>query len=284
MSNTSNSSRQPVDYSNAQIEYGAAVSNVSSVAKGEEDQAQQLPTTAVAAHDSDNQRRLAKLWKRREQYRVASLVLVVVALVTALASIAIVVVVFNDCNHFHYPGSDSQALYVLVSFLLYIVVLVESVLSVIATIVLLVCLCRRPESVLLRAPFDHGKFVCLCIFLVLWLLFAGYSFAVPIILEALEQYPKEPVALCVVPGVRVVALLALVCVVGANRTLRRCVCPLLRCALVRPCNECLMAAFSVFTRFVTAPDHLTPFYLCSDNKRWKEAVRQSTLYCCFLAL
>lgn len=224
MSANSNATREPAEYasSTSEIAYGRVVSDANGVVKDGNGATPQTVIVAVvdpASAERDEAAR-QKRYRRREQYRIATLVLLTITLASALATFAIAVVVFCDCSTFRVSESDSPGLDVLGTFMLYIFVIIESILSIVAMITLIVHACRCPERVLLRAPFDQGKFSCLLTSLVVLLLFAGYSFAAPIIMKTSQLNPPEPVEFCIAPAARIVLYAGIIGVLSANRCLR----------------------------------------------------------------
>lgn len=142
----------------------------------------------------------APLDARREPYRVAAIVATGIALLTSMGSVITAGVMWQQA--YEYTGTDTdRVLYAA----LYIFVLVESCLSFVATLVYFSELFFRPRNVLIHDG-DSAKFVGRCIAVFLLFLLAIYSFVVPIVLRNHE--PKTSAALCVIPGVRFVALIS----------------------------------------------------------------------------
>lgn len=132
-------------------------------------------------------------------YRIAAIVCTGIALLTSIGSIITSGVMWERA--YTYKGTDTdRVLYAS----LYIFTLAESTLSFIAMLVDFSELFFRPSNIIIRDRGD-SKFVGRCITVFLLLLCAIYSFVVPIVLKNRE--PKVSAALCVIPGVRFVALI-----------------------------------------------------------------------------
>jgi hypothetical protein len=132
-------------------------------------------------------------------YRIAAIIATGVALLTSIGSVITAGVMWQRA--YDYRGTDTdRVLYAA----LYIFMLVESCLSFVAMLVDFSELLFRPSNVLIRDRQDL-KFVGRCVTVLLLFLGAVYSFIVPIVLK--DRQPKTSAALCVIPGMRLVALI-----------------------------------------------------------------------------
>lgn len=147
----------------------------------------------------------------RAKYWIASLVLTALTLLLAIGSIVTAAVVFHRID-----GAHGEAVAYVLQLVLYIVTMVEASLTLIAMIPLIVLLAVRPRAVLIRDK-NNGNFVCLCASVFILFLFAVYSFCVPIICK--DDEPKLSAAICIIPGVRFIALISFFAVLVANSKL-----------------------------------------------------------------
>lgn len=147
----------------------------------------------------------------RAKYWIASLVLTAITLLMAIGSLVTAAVVFKKID-----DAQGEPLSHILSLVLYMVTMVESCLTFIAMIPIIVLLAVRPRRVLIRDK-QNGSFICLCASIFILFLFAVYSFCVPIICK--DDTPKVSAAVCVVPGVRFIALISFFAVLVANSKL-----------------------------------------------------------------
>ncbi|KPI85338.1 hypothetical protein ABL78_5593 [Leptomonas seymouri] len=158
----------------------------------------QNPDTDTSKHAS-----ISCLWELEEDpahcpYRTAAIVATGIALLTSVGSIITAGVMWQRA----YEDKEVHTGRVLYASL-YLFTLSESSLSFVAILANFSELFFQPRAVLIRRRWGM-KFVGGCIMVLLLSLGAVYSFAVPIVLK--DRQPKVSPVLCVLPGVRFLAL------------------------------------------------------------------------------